>query len=572
MTEQDQSIFIKDVYEPLEQYERIFKEKFKEISSDTFKELADAANVNIEENKKICSEINELEFQIKNLAKKLKSKRILCTILWIITILSFFLTFTLIPIIVIAILCGIILFTKIHPKIKELKNGEKELEHKKDAKKDIAWEQMHPLNKLYDWDILTRIMTKTIPRLEFDPYVTTQRISELKKNYEWDDYDNENRSILCSHSGSINGNPFIICRTRSMIWGEKTYYGSKTIHWTTREHDANGKMIIRHHSQTLRAEYSAPYPKYYEGTRLIYGNSAAPDLTFSREKSNLATREGSLRYKYTHLKQKRKSNNMRNDYVMLNNDKFEVAFDTSNRNNEQQYRLLFTPLAQQNILKILQDKEIGYGDDFDFYKKRKINTIISDHIQSIDLEMNPNIYKDYCFESAKYNFMRINAEYFRAIYFCFAPLLSIPLYQQTRPHNAIYHKENLKSSFWEHEVWANYWGDDNFKDKRCVTKCILKTSQQLLNDTSSKIQVDAYGYRNVRHIARIPKLGGDGRWHNVSVEWYEYCPVVGHGSFTIREDSTDYSNLKVLDRHEKINNIQGNDIFRRHIISSNPIK
>lgn len=30
-------------------------------------------------------------------------------------------------------------------------------------------------NRMYDWDILTRMMTRTVPRLEFDPYFTTQR-------------------------------------------------------------------------------------------------------------------------------------------------------------------------------------------------------------------------------------------------------------------------------------------------------------------------------------------------------------------------------------------------------------
>ena len=31
---------------------------------------------------------------------------------------------------------------------------------------------------------------------------------------------------------------------------------------------------------------------------------------------------------------------------------------------------LFSPLAQENILRLLKDRQVGYGDDFDFYKNK----------------------------------------------------------------------------------------------------------------------------------------------------------------------------------------------------------
>lgn len=67
-----------------------------------------------------------------------------------------------------------------------------------------------------------------------------QRLEDLKMTYGWDDSFNDGRSVLYSHTGLINGNPFVICRTKKMEMGTKTYYGYKTITWTTEEHESDG--------------------------------------------------------------------------------------------------------------------------------------------------------------------------------------------------------------------------------------------------------------------------------------------------------------------------------------------
>ena len=62
----------------------------------------------------------------------------------------------------------------------------------------------------------------------------------------------------------------------------------------------------------------------------------------------MAGKESSLRYKWNRFTLRRKARNLENgDFAMLTNEEFEVAFNTSNRNNNQQYALLFTPLAQE---------------------------------------------------------------------------------------------------------------------------------------------------------------------------------------------------------------------------------
>lgn len=44
----------------------------------------------------------------------------------------------------------------------------------------------------------------------------------MENTYGWNGSFNEDRSVMYAHSGLINGNPFVICRTKKMIMGEKT--------------------------------------------------------------------------------------------------------------------------------------------------------------------------------------------------------------------------------------------------------------------------------------------------------------------------------------------------------------
>lgn len=256
----------------------------------------------------------------------------------------------------------------------------------------------------------------------------------------------------------------------------------------------------------------------------------------------------------------------------MQNENFEVLFNTSNRNHEQQYRLLFTPLAQESMLDLLRDKQEGYGDDFDFSKQKMINTIVADHMQSVEFDMNPDHYRHYDFEFAKDNFTKLNANYFRAMYFCLAPLLCIPMYQQIRTSENIYgYGSKPKSAFWEHEALANFWGQAHFKHPQCVTECILKTSEQTLDDGRSTITVQAHGYKAVRRVAYEHKWGGDGKLHTVPVEWDEYLPVVGTGHIYMREDTEDDSKLTPSQRRarleQKLCDVGGKGVYRRHIAS-----
>ena len=572
-----------DIYDPLEEYVTVFRDKFQQVAQDTFDQLAQEAQVDVDANRETCQLLYGAQNDKHSLEGSITGLKFLMGLLSALTVAAAILVgvqsqvwpqTTIAAVSVAAIISLLIALLAVLPQIRKKKTDLEQITSRVLTLQQQAWEQMAALNGLYDWDILTRMMSLTVPRLEFDDFFTTQRLADLEQTYGWDSSFNADRSVLYAHSGLINGNPFVICRTKKMEMGTKTYVGTKVIHWTTRERGSDGNYYTQHHSQTLTATVTAPCPYYYEKTRVIYGNVAAPDLIFSRVDNDLAGRENSLAFKWERRKLRKKARDLTgSDYAMMTNEDFEVLFNTSDRNNNQQFALLFTPLAQESMLRLMRDEEHGYGDDFDFYKNKMINTIVPQHIQEITLDCNPKQFEHFDFEQAKDNFVSVNAEHFRAIYFSLAPLLCVPMYQQIRSHKDIYGCDMPKrSAFWEHEALANFWGKEHFQHPSCVTDCILKTTNRVAKDAKSVIEVTAYGYSTKQHVKYVSTFGGDGRWHNVPVYWDEYIPVTGMGSLDIEEDNdVPPTPMTQRDRIHRINDILRRShyrFYRRHIASA----
>ncbi len=569
-----------EILDPLDEYAEVFRDRFKKVAEETFAEIANEAHIDVEANRKTCREIYGVEDELSKIKTRIDKWNLLSVFLWILCtsgiVCCFCATEALGTVGVLLTILGSVAtaiynLAEIKATVKKLKKNRDGIQERIDKLKAEAWAQMEPMNHLFDWDVLTRMMSKTLPIIEFDPYFTTQRLADLKAVFNWDDSFNKERSVIYSHSGLINGNPFVLCRTRKMVWGEKIYTGYKTISWTTTVRGTDGKNHTVHRTQTLSADVKAPIPTYPEKTRLIYGCTAAPDLIFNRRKSGMASKIGSLSFKWERAGLRRKARNMeRCNFAMMSNEEFEVAFNTSDRNDNHQHALLFTPLAQDNILKLLQDKEIGYGDDFDFLKNKMINTIVPDHIQELDLNMDPSQYRNFDYDKAQEDFYTINSNYFRAIYFSLAPLLCIPIYQQVRPREAIYGTDMpRRSSFWEHESLANFWGADRFKHPECVTQCILKTEQTATTGNRSDIKVYAHGYRTKDRVTYVEVFGGDGRMHKVAVNWKEYLPVTGTGNIDMVEDA-EYNDTAATssERTGHISQLLGDanlSVYRRHI-------
>ena len=267
--------------------------------------------------------------------------------------------------------------------------------------------------------------------------------------------------------------------------------------------DSNGNTRRVRRYETLTATVEKPIPVYLNDKLLIFGNEAAPDLDFSRHPSDLSGAESglwnSIKRSGRLSKLKKLARNLDDDsnFTMMSNEEFELLFHATDRNHEVQFRLLFTPLAQQQMVNLLNDKTVGFGDDFHFIKDNMINLIIAKHFDDVSFSHDPAQFRGYEVENMRRYFCRYNEAFFKTLYFALAPLLIIPLYQQTRTRQAIWQQgaENTSSS-WEHEAIANYYGDDKFNHPACITQSILKTRSTPADENNERlVEVTAYGFR-----------------------------------------------------------------------------
>lgn len=536
---------VEDVYEPLAEYRDNFRGRFHELAKNYFEKLVADSGLDVEANRKLAAKVLKLE----NEEATAKRKR-----------------FWLVVFMLLAGLAGSALgyfsyerfnagdaagggkfaagavaaFAAAIPAfLRFLRIGEnlRHLSRQIRAGKNLGYTRMERLNASYTWDIPVRLAAQTVPRLAFDPFFSAQRLDDLKRLFGWNDSFNEGKSMLGSQSGVINGNPFVIGDYLQMEWGEKTYTGTKSISWTERETDSQGRSRIVTRHQTLYASVTKPIPVYSEKRIVVYGNDAAPNLEFTRSPFGNTTGAVAGLKKWWRVKRlKSFSRNLTDDsnYTIMANHEFEALFCTKDRNDEVEFRLLFTALAQMQMLALIKDREVGFGDDFKFKKAGRINLVAADHLDHADLDTDPSRYRDWSVDSAALKFMRFNEEFFRHVYFALAPFLAIPLYQQTRTHEEIYKgviPPNAKASFWECESAANYQGEQVFQHPASITRNILKTTRGQGGD----VAVTAHGFRGENHTEYISKLGGDGNWHDVRVDWVEYLPVARTSQMFISE-------------------------------------
>ena len=531
---------IEDVYEPLARYRDEFRQKFSTLTREKFKELTQKSNVDVRANRALVSEIKNLQRQADSASSKKTGYG------WLMAFGFIGAAVTLVVSIVscdsetaarvwwfVGIVVGVILGCGMIPLYNAAAELLASLQSKIASKKTIAWKQMEPLNRLYTWDIPVKLIEATVPKLAFDPYFTADRLAALRSQFGWDDSFNDGKSIIFAQSGVINGNPFVFGHYLDMEWGEKTYEGTKEISWTEWVEGMDGKRRRVRRHETLHAYVTKPIPVYKEQKILVYGNDAAPNLSFSRQPSGLTGKDGelwsSIRKKWRLSRLKAYSRNLDDDsnFTLMNNHEFETWFHAKDRDNEVEFRLLFTPVAQTQMLNLMKDTKVGYGDDFTFVKLKKINVLFSKHLAEASIDTDPSLFYNWDYDAAAAFFSSFNERYFKDAYFSLAPLLCIPLYQQMRTQEDIWKGilDGRRSSFWEHESVANYYGEDKFAHPSCITRSLLKTEVAQQGNGESTISVTAYGYRGEERIDYEEVYGGDGKWHEVAVPWTEYLPV-----------------------------------------------
>ncbi len=509
------------IYNPLEDYEKKLKIAHTDKTTRFFEALVTKSRIDIEENRRTVNELAKYREQLTKLKRKRNWLRFLRVLLCI--------TILLIPLVIL----------KLTPRIRELKADIDESEHRTEELLQQANNQMLPLNKLFNaWDSI-KLIEDVMPLISFDDTFTIEQEQDMRQNYDFLETREEEMSTLDTLAGNFNGNPFLFEKRLVHEMGTETYHGYRTITWTETYRDSNGKLQTRTRSQTLHATVTKPKPFYQEQVVLHYGAQGGPELCFSRDASHLEQKSEQQIERIVKRGEKKlqrlneKAIRENDDFMSMANSDFEVLFDALDRTNEVQYRTLFTPLAQTNMVDLILSK-IGYGDDFHFIKRNRMNTILTKHSQSRALLLPTESYTSYSYDVIRENFISKNEEYFKAVFFDLAPLLAIPIYQERPVHSLDpIPKTPQLFSLRECEVLANKVNQSHLVHPDTKTPYILKSAYLNSLEGCDETRITAYSYDMEDRVDVVSVYGGDGRYHNVSVEWQEYLPLTAENDFFI---------------------------------------
>lgn len=508
-----------DLLEPSKLYRLELKDKHHERVEKFFDELVKKSGIDVSANQATCKKLYAKQAEQEKANKKLNNLRWLAVLFGILCL----------------VIVGIFLFIFVYkPKKKAIQELLEKLSAEIKKLNDEAWSQMAALNVLFSEDIPAKLFQETAPLIQMDRNFDRTKYEMLVKKYGMWGSSLENRSVLNLQTGSILGNPFVFFKDKVMTMMPHTYEGTKTITYTRRVHTKNGSYTVVE-TQVLRATVTKPKPEYSQETYLVYGNEAAPHLTFSRGPSEMRNLDEKQRAKYVRKheddlrKMAEKEMGKGGTYTPLGNAEFELSFGGLNRNNEVEYRLLFTPLAQKAMIDLLFSKE-GYGDDFYMKKDKCLNIIESGHMAGKSIFMEAADFRGFDYDKVREFFIDYNDYYFKAVFFDFAPLLSVPLYQQYKPKEYIY-QNTIKSQItpFEHEMMTNLLNPKEFADKSSITDIIYRTVYKSDKNGADQVHVFADSFRGENRVEMVPVLGGDGRFHNVPVPWVEYIGVTGEG-------------------------------------------
>lgn len=568
---------VKDVlFKPQNLYETQLKRQYHDAASKYFDSLLEKSKVDagfnarhVGEYKRLSSEVNQKSESIKSSVNAKRFVYVLAVMLFVIAVILalyaiMFNRYVFIvsgALIIIGILAIVITKKEMTEKIAAQNKQLETAKNKSDEALSKCYEDTKELNRLFDWNVPAKIMEDATPIIDLDPYFSVERFQFLHDKFGMDKILDPDRSVVGVLSGNIQGNPFVQVKIRECTIAPKEYTGTKTITWTTSYRDSKGNYHTQHHSETLVAHVVRDAPFYTYETRLFYGNEAAPNLTFTRSPSGY-TRCKNEADRKNFIKSKRKELKKKEDEAIANgtsfsttgNEEFDIYFGAYDRNNEVEFRLLFTPLAQQNIVDLICNSP--YGDDFYMFKLNMLNIVRTAHSQRFDYSADPKIFMGYDVYSMKNDFVEYCDHFIRGLFFDLAPLLSIPLYQMHMPVEYIYDKE-YESNYtqFEQETVANNMDDSVFMPKSADPSLpvMIKADTKRKIGKVDRIGIKAYSFKTTEMVDYVTVHGGDGHNHQVPVYWTKYDKVYSRNEMElgfVGSNKIDAENLLVAKKLE----------------------
>lgn len=543
--------------EPVKYYKDELAGKYLERITSVFENLLNRSNIDVEANRKSVKEYNgNLDAKSKN-ESKLKWLGRLSMVIGIgiaYLILSEFINVqhlrdlmakkeSIKEIGIRTTWMGLLLITLLYINLKYIRDKKRNLNDTivhlatiLKEKKEECYSQVEPLLNLFDDNMSNDVITELIPTLTLDKDFKLDRYANLVTNFGMPAKLNDNLSVTDIISGEILGNPFIISKKVRNRVVDQEYTGSLTVSWTE-YYTENGERKSRTVTETLVASIIRPKQIFESTINLIYGNDAAEHLTFTREPQFIHKLKPRKLEKYSKKLQKdvkkmsEKAIQKGTGFLEMGNLEFDALFGAFDRDNEVEFRVLFTPIAQRNMVELLKDTD--FGDDFSYYKINKLNNVSNDRDWPLNIER--SYYRDFSYDRISEKFFDINKKYFSNFYRLFLPILTIPIYHQHKSQDYIYGNEfNYNYNPYTSEMMANLLGDRVFAHPETTTQSILKTNTIGTKDDVDLVQVVANSYKEVTRTEYIPKYAGDGKRYYVPVDWIDYVPLTATGKMELK--------------------------------------
>jgi hypothetical protein len=275
-------------------------------------------------------------------------------------------------------------------------------------------------------------------------------------------------------------NPLLIMREKHYEMIMKTYYATKQIYIGN---DQNRR------AQTITVSYTHPAPLFTQNNTVYFLSDSASDLNFSANKS------------FFH---KNKNPNMENSA-------FDKVFNV-NRDNETQFRLLFTILAQENIVK-LYDKFPGYS----FEKIKKLNVVKNTKNINQNINTNPNNFMHYDYEIFFQQLQEKSNTIFQTIYFLISPILCIPVYQHFSSKVIPSIKKCPEISNEQIQaVLQNYFNKENIVNNRATTDFIICSKISSFNKGVTVAEINTNSFVGINKTAIV---------QNTAVRYIDYQEI-----------------------------------------------
>lgn len=543
------------IYEPLKQYPEL-SEKVAQKAGNIFDNAVKEAAIDVSQNKELSAEIAKSQADLQRERSEYQSARRKRG--WMIFLIVFLAIFAAVLLFVglgmisggnaygaIVAVCFLLPLAGMIAAIVYLKKKINPIVRKEGQDVEVANQKLNkllaqakrllsPLYERLDWGLPQKAISEATGIIQLDQSLDQRKYAYLCEKYGYQPSEGPNDSTVAVLSGSIVGNPFLLVRDFHHRYGPKVYTGTRTIVWTTTSYDSEGNPHVQTHSETLVAHATHDAPFYSYSTYFVYGSPSAPNLRFSRSPTVRmgASEEEVDRYVKKTIKGKKKEITKKltdgdpsNDITLLTNDKFEALWNAFDRDNEVEYRFLFTPLAQQNLVAWLMNQNL-YGDDFTFKKEHKLNYIISRHDQNAEIIGDPRYLEslgEYDLEKLRQDFVAWCQDAFKTVYGDLGPILSIPAYQQDKPEEMIYgHPFETNVARYEHESIANSFVREVFAPKNTSTEVLLKGDFLQEDGEFDRVHIKAMAYHTTPMVDHVAVMGGDGKLHDVPVPWIQY--------------------------------------------------